>query len=147
MQIPLFESEFLENVARAFRKRRKALSHRTTRADYAKVYDVKGTERHERLEIYLDELRLRGALLRLHAWQNRWIWLDARRGTKTGWAWSWSLEGRLLGECSGQNVIEALEETHDLLYQMDSSRTPELSEPWKKLLGRGPLEVHKGGKG
>jgi hypothetical protein len=138
-----FDDEFLQSVAEAFRRRRKALNHRASRADCQKVYEVSESSRTERLEIYLEDgTRQRGALLRLHAWPDRWIWVDARRSTKTGWAWEWTYEGRLLGKHAGQDVVEALEKTYDLLPSMDAALTQELVKPWKRLLAKGPLEIH-----
>src|ERR1700687_369405 len=108
-QSPRFQDAFLENVAVAFRKRRKSLSHRAESAEYAKVYEVAGTRKTERLEVHLPMWDW--GLLRLHAWPDRMIWLDACRPSKKGWVWAWTYEGRLLGECAASDVIKALEET------------------------------------
>jgi hypothetical protein len=138
-QFPRFEDKFLESVAFAFRKRRKSLGHRATHADFAKVYERMDSEAAARLEI--DLVKYDGASVRLWAWPSRRIWLDARRLTKKGWAWSWTHEGRLLGECSAPQVTAALEETYDLLYEMDTSRAHELAKPWTRLLAQGPKAV------
>ena len=134
---PRFQDEFLESLAVSFRKRRKSLSHRTRRAEVAKVYELVDGKKLERLEI--DLVKYDEASLRLHAWPDRLIWLDARRLTKKGWAWSWTREGRLLGE--PRLVIAALEQTLDILFEMDASRTRELDGPWSQLLARGPIEI------
>jgi hypothetical protein len=136
---PRFESEFLEDLSFAFRKRRKALNHRAQSAGYAKVYELVEGEKMERLEIHLPYYDW--GLLRLHAWPDRLIWLDARRPAKTGWAWSWTHDGRLLGNCAASDVIKALEDTIGLLQQMDSSRTHELGRPWNQLIATGPRAV------
>src|SRR5580704_5458637 len=118
---PNFHDEFLECIAIAFRKRRKALTHKTSRAEYAKVHELIGDKREERLEIYLGEgTRPRGTPLRLHAWIDRLTWLDARkpnarRSTEKGWAWSWNYEGRLLAPHLAPAIINALEETLPIL--------------------------------
>src|SRR3954468_7139072 len=125
---PRFQDDFLESVAFAFRKRRKALSHRARHAEFAKVYELMGAEKLERLEI--DLAKYDGASLRLWAWPDRQIWLDARLLAKTGWVWSWTHEGRLLGERSAADAIKALEHTYDMLYEMDAVRASTLSEPW-----------------
>lgn len=134
-----FESEFLEELSIAYRKRRKSLSHRASSADLAKTYELVETERMERLEIYLPNYDK--VVLRLHAWPDRSIWLDARRSSKQGWVWSWTHEGRLLRSHGAKEVIEALEETLDTLFEMNSLRTQELSGPWNALLAQGPKEV------
>jgi len=137
--IPRFESEFLEGLAFAFRKRRKSLSHRSSAPECVKVYELVGDNRMERLEIYLPKCGK--AMLRLHAWPDRQIWLDARQPTKMGWAWAWTREGRLSGSCGAQEAFGALEETFDRLFEMTSSRTIELSEPWATLIANGPKPV------
>ncbi|MGA7713873.1 MAG: hypothetical protein WCA81_18415 [Rhizomicrobium sp.] len=136
---PRFESEFLEGLAFAFRKRRKSLSHRASGAECVKVYELVGDERMERLEIYLPKYGK--VMLRLHAWPDRKIWLDARQSTKKGWAWAWTREGRLLGSSGAPEAIAALETTFDRLFEMTSSRTNELSEPWATLIANGPKPV------
>lgn len=138
---PAFESDFLSDLAVAFRKRRKALSHRASIAEYAKVYELIQSESVERLEIRIGNTSRNAALLRLHAWPDRQIWLDARHSLKTGWAWAWTYDGRLLGKHQGQDVIAALEETLASMFEMDQSRTDELAKPWKALLARGPSAV------
>lgn len=136
---PRFDSEFLEALALAFRKRRKALRHKARGAGYAKIYERVGDEKMERLEIHLPKYD--GALLRLHAWPDRKIWLDARRSAKKGWAWSWTKEGRLLGTWSAAEAMQILEATFDRLYEMTADHVDELSEPWNALLADGPRLV------
>ena len=139
MNQPHFQSEFLESVALAFRKRRKALSHRASSADLAKVYELVDGEKIERLEIHLPKYD--NVLLRLHAWPDKLVWLDARRSSKEGWIWSWTHEGRLLGAHKAPEVIRALEDTLGLLFEMNASRTQELCSPWDRLLAQGPKEL------
>ncbi len=136
--VPRFQDAFLENLAFAFRKRRKALTHQV-RVEFAKVYEAAGSKETERLEVSV--LRYDDAWLRLHAWPNRQIWLDARRREKTGPRWSWSFEGRLLDERLAPEVVKALEETIALLFEMDAPRTHVLNGPWARLLAQGPRAV------
>jgi hypothetical protein len=133
--IPRFQEEFLESLAFAFRKRQKALKHKV-KPELAKVYERAGSERSERLEVSL--LNYDQAWLSLHAWPDRRIWLDARRREKIGPRWKWNFEGRLLGDCPVTDVIDALEETIALLFEMDAPRTHVLNEPWTRLLAQGP---------
>lgn len=137
-----FESPFLSELAEDFRKRRRSLSRRSHRAEMQKAYEVVGEERVERLEIYLQQdHRGNSPTLRLHAWPDRLLWLDARAGSKNGWLWSWTADGRLLGEHWERRAIQALEASYDLLRQMDQSHVAKLSERWSALLARGPKEV------
>ncbi|HEX2592740.1 MAG TPA: hypothetical protein VHL34_14655 [Rhizomicrobium sp.] len=138
---PNFQSEFLEDVATAFRKRRKTLKHHARIAEFAKVYELVDGEKMERLEIRIGNDSRNAALLRLHAWPDRLIWLGASRSMKVGWLWEWTYEGRLLGEHRGNAIVAALEETFALMYQMNQASVHLLNAPWKPLLGRGPVEV------
>src|SRR5690349_15729681 len=104
--VPRFESEFLESLATAFRKRRKSFKHRGRGADLVKVYELVDGARIEKLEIELDHFK---QVLRLHAWPDRSIWLGAGEATKKVQAWSWTSEGRVLGAHKPQRIIMALE--------------------------------------
>lgn len=105
--------------------------------ELSKVYELVDREKVERLEI--DLLSVGKTSLRLHAWPDRLIWLDARRPTKKGWTWSWTYEGRLLA--STVDVIASMELSLDLLAGMETSRTGELDQLWVRLLARGPREA------
>jgi len=132
-----FQDEFLESIAVAFRKRASSIRHRASRMELSKVYELVDREKVERLEI--DLLSVGKTSLRLHAWPDRLIWLDARRPTKKGWTWSWTYEGRLLA--STVDVIASMELSLDLLAGMETSRTGELDQLWVRLLARGPREA------
>ncbi len=138
---PRFESEFLEGLATAFRQRRRSLSQSACRVELAKTYEVEGEEKHERLEIEIGGVVGRGPVLRFHAWADRLIWIDTRRATKQGWAWSWSNEGRFADEYGPRHFIEALENTYALLDEMSPGRTATLDGIWKPLLAQSPKTV------
>src|SRR5580698_10936680 len=138
MNYPRFESEFLESLSFAFRKRRKAMRHHGSGANLSKVYDWVDDERMERLEIIVDCFEAR---LRLHAWPDRQVWLDTRFLTKKRQAWRWSCDGRLPGNRAMPDVIAALEATLALLPRMDAGRTKEFDAVWARLIARGPKAV------
>ena len=140
-QAPRFESEFLDDLATAFRKRRKSLSHRAEAAEFSKVYELVGTEKVERLEINLPYWN-RGAL-RLHAWPDRIVWLDARKRAKKGWEWVWTIDGRIIGDAKLPDIIKALGDTLSLLHEMDASRVDEFNTVWRPLIAQGPREVRQ----
>jgi len=137
--VPRFQDPFLEDIAFAFRKRRKALSHKVRLAEYAKVYELWDGEKIERLEIELHEYEQ--ITLRLHAWSDRQLWLDARRSAKRGWAWAWTYRGRFLGDSPASKIIEALEVSLTLVHGMTASRTGDLAEAWARLIAQGPRLV------
>jgi len=141
--IPSFESEFLTDISVAYQKRRKSLKHRNSRPEFYKVFDQKEHGTTERLEIVLEDgTRKNGAVLRLHTWPDRYVSVAVRNSSKSGLAWSWAFEGRLLGKFAGRDVLAALEATLELLPRTDGLHTNIFNNPWKPLLARGPIEIH-----
>ena len=138
MNHPRFESEFLESLSFAFRKRRKAMRHHGSGANLSKVYERVDGETMERLEIIVDYFETR---LRLHAWPDRQIWVSVRFATKKGEAWKWSCDGRLIGSRAMQDVIAALEASIVLVPRVNAERTREFDVIWASLIARGPRAV------
>jgi hypothetical protein len=142
MVIPIFESGFLTELADAFRKRRKSLRHRGSVPEIFKVYQQRGDEVIERLEIALeDNTQKNGAVLRLNATPDRKIVVSARKLSKNREGWSWRYDGKLLGTHGGRDAIAALEETCELLPRVEQSNLDILAAPWRHLLARGPREL------
>jgi len=79
--------------------------------------------------------------VRLFAWTDRWVCIDARAATKNGWAWQWTFEGRLLGEFGGREIVGGLENTLDCVHNMDPRKTRELADIWGSLLAQGPKRI------
>ena len=134
-----FESEFLESLAAAFRRRRKAISHGSQQASCAKVYESTARQKLERLEIHI-QMRTRGKF-RLHAWPDRMVWLDARKSAKAGWAWEWTLDGRLLGQADIGLIIGAVEKSLELFYEIDGPQVHKFAPVWIRLVAQGPKKV------
>jgi hypothetical protein len=129
----VFQDAFLESLATSFRKRRKALKHHALDVKF-----LQGIEQSGMLRLEIELARMDKSRLRLWAWPDRLIWLDARRPSKKGWVWTWTYEGRLAGGRSTQDIIAALEDTFGMIYRIDASLTASLDEPWAKLLAQGP---------
>ena len=80
--------------------------------------------------------------LKIVIWHDRFVWLDARVASKRdGWIWEWTFDGRLLGDKSGKDLVEAVEKTIHILSYAKQGETDQLSAPWKPLLARGPKAV------
>jgi len=141
-RIPPFENEFIEVVAQNFRKRLKSLRHSvSTPIEVDKVYREVGGDNVETLELNLSGRRDRPKL-RMVVWHNRFVSLDARIWSKrNGWLWEWTFDGRLSGDKSGIDLVQAIETTLARLPDMDKTRTSELTAIWSALLARGPIEV------
>lgn len=137
--LPVFEDEFLKALVESFRRRRKALSHKSSAIQVEKVREVEGNQETEKLEITLENYD--NISVRLHVWADRWMWLDARKGSKCGWIWTWQEEGWPLRPSNCREIVEALEGTHDLAFGMEPTRTHEFSALWNSILARGPTGV------
>ncbi|MCB1475137.1 MAG: hypothetical protein H6883_15015 [Rhodobiaceae bacterium] len=76
----------------------------------------------------------------LHAWPDRWIWVDARESRKNaGWLWEWTFEGRLVGHLGARDLIEMFERT--VFQVVDAQGRPNVDEVagiWKHCLATGP---------
>ena len=142
--VPEFENEFLADVARSVKKRHKALKHSIRSINCDKVYEAdESGEKSEKLELTLRQSSSpKGLQLRLFAWPDRWVWVDARQAAKKGWKWEWTHEGRLLGVFGGRDLISAVEKA--LFDSIDDDFNPvtsEVAEIWRPLLAKGPVRV------
>lgn len=143
MYWPKFENTLLENLAFSLRKRHKALKHKVGKLDCERIIELADGQRVEKMELALHPLASgHSVCLRVFAWEDRWIWLDARAATKRGWAWEWTYEGRLLGEYSGREIVEGIETTLTSILGIESRGTGELTDVWAGLLAQGPKAIH-----
>lgn len=134
--LPTCENEFLNSVLFSLKKRQKAIKYKVSSITCEKIVEIDEGERFEKLEIDVQLLTSRCSF-RIFAWDDRWVWIDARRGSKNGWKWEWSDEGRLLGSFTGRDVVDALEFTQATFFEMDSSRIGRFSEIWDAMLAKG----------
>ena len=49
--------------------------------------------------------------LRLAVWDDRWVWVDARRSSKSGWVWESTTEGRFVSAGGARDLVAHAEET------------------------------------
>ena len=126
------KSRFLADILAALAKRRRALRHKTGDIAVEKVLEATSGAEDEKLEISCD---VGPARLRLFAWADRWIFIDARTATKTGgWEWEFSQQGRLLGG-EARALIGVFERSIDATAMKS---TESLEDVWKPLLASGP---------
>ena len=76
-------------------------------------------------------------LLRVHAWEDRWLWIDARHSSKLGWLWEFNTEGRLLPPPSPTAVITRIEAMMDVAHQPPADVPRLMSAIWTHALARG----------
>lgn len=135
MYLPTFDDSFLQAVVDSFRKRRKAIKHYARDIICNKIEERDGSKvLQERLEL---KIRDGACTIRMHAWSDRYIWLDCRKPAKSGWDWSWTHEGRLLGDDARQ-LVEKLERTIKLSWIMTPDCVSDFGEIWTGSLATGP---------
>lgn len=142
MYRPSFNDPFLESIRFSLSKRSKALKHNTQSCSFERVWEGELDSRIEKIEICLNlHDDSRGTRVRLYAWDNGWLWLDARAAQKKGWRWEWSYEGRRLGEFDGRDIVAALEDTISAASFREAGETDDFTEIWQNMLARGPAPV------
>lgn len=82
---------------------------------------------------------VRGPVLRLQAWEDGWVWFDARGAAPGGgWMWEWTVDGRVNTARSAADLIEAFAQSR--LHLGDASDVASLSKLWSRLLVDEPGE-------
>ena len=138
------ENDFAQMVIGAFRKRSKALSRRGSTVECTPVKEIVDGQESKlgRTDVTI-AYRIEGARieLRLHVWADRWVWVDARRGSKTGWVWEFTDEGRFVSPGGAQDLVRRAEDTIDASYLSAVDVSPAMSKIWSKHLARGPRPI------
>jgi hypothetical protein len=141
-QFPFFDSELLGSLSSALERRRKSIGNRTSKFLIQKVFEQTAEGRFEKLEA---EVRTRSSrhspVFRIYVWEDRLLWLDARASSKSGWEWSWTSEGRLVGGLGGRETASEIERTIDILRIVSPDRTTAFEEVWAPMIAKGPAEV------
>ena len=128
------------DLADAIRARSKALKHKFSSVDVESGCDDEFDPPMKTLTVTLRErISVKSTTIRLIFWQDRWVWIDARAGSKKGWDWSFTCQGRLKGGDGGDDLLQFIEQFHQLLPGRNSCLDHEAaSNFWEKLLLTGP---------
>lgn len=141
---PKFENAFIAELIDSVQKRRKAIAYRVRELRCDKVIERSGDAEQEKLEIEFHvRASARGCVVRLFIWEDRWVFVDARVGSKHGWKWEWTREGKLLGSVNGRSLVEALERTIDFAPSMSTAETHLLDGVWIRMFGAKPKLVSR----
>src|SRR5258708_34074230 len=134
--IPTFETEFLSEVGVSIKRRQKAIKHKAFGLSCERLWEKTDGTKREKLELtLLGPPSLRSAQLRFFAWSDRWIWADAREGSKLGWKWEWTIGGKILGDVTGRDLIDAVESSYAASpFLSDRDFLDEIKAIWKPLL-------------
>jgi hypothetical protein len=133
------QTTFVAQLQEALRKRGKPIRYRKSDISIEPVIERTNGEEREKLEI---ECPFHGTTTRLcvHVWDDRWIWIDARRSSKAGWVWQYSTEGRLVGSHSARDFVALFEESLSAGH-WDEQAPARLENVWKPALATGPKAV------
>jgi hypothetical protein len=98
-------------VCRAFERRHRALHLLDAEIESQFVPDV---DAHGR-EFHRDETTLqlrvdgRSVIVRVHAWPDRWVWIDARHSIRGGWRWQFTTQGRFTHAAGARALVANVE--------------------------------------
>jgi len=99
---------------RAFERRRRALHLLDAEIESHLVpdTDARGADFH-RSETAI-QLRIdgRSVIVRVHAWPDRWVWVDARHSVRGGWQWQFTTQGRFIVDGARALVANAEKTVH-----------------------------------
>lgn len=134
--------DFARDVASCLAKRSKAIKHRGARVELHLAEAKPPDDPSASVEISVS-YAVQGATVRLRviAWDDRWIWVDARRSTKQGWAWSVTCQGRFLDQSGPSGVIRRVEESLSATRNPDDAIPSLVKEIWADCLAQGPRSV------
>ena len=87
--LPDFNSQFLNECVKSFSKVRKSLKNASQDLKINKIIEVREADEFEKIELVIRaSLSRNGIRVRLHVWDDRWLWIDARKSVKNGWEWN-----------------------------------------------------------
>lgn len=102
---------FPATVWRAFERRQRTLHLLDADHDSQLVpdCDARGVDFH-RCEITI-QLRVdgRSVIVRVHAWPDRWVWIDARHSVHGGWRWQFTTQGRFVNIGGARALVANVE--------------------------------------
>jgi hypothetical protein len=131
------DATFLEEVLFALGRRRKAIRYRVRDLDVQRTTD----EDSEKLSIECKPMGVQRTIVRLFVWPDRWIWIDARKSSKNGWVWQFTMDGRLAGGLAAEDLIKALEGSISASQPVKDAAEKGLDKLWKPLLAQGPRPI------
>lgn len=82
------------------------------------------------------------AILQVYFWEDRWIWIDARESSKTGWNWEWTSEGRVAPDKWGKHLAKKIEDSFELSSYAGDRVLDQLEHQWSTYLATGPRRLH-----
>jgi|CXWL01.1.fsa_nt_gi hypothetical protein len=142
LPLPTSDHAWIADLLDGLRRRSRALKYKMHSVECERVIEEADGERTERIDLTLRQSRSRqGLVLRAKIWEDRWAWVDARAGGKSGWTMEWTVEGRAAGGVSGRAFITSIEETFDAISIASAADAAALNKMWQPILLRGPKPI------
>lgn len=132
--------QFLEQIEHSFFERRSFWKRKRARISIQQRID--GDCELKKVEIVVRSMpQLSRSLLQIHIWEDRWIWIDAREISKSGWLWEWTNEGRPSPSLFGKPLISKFEQSFDEMSHAGTDIKLRLDRIWAGKLADGPKRV------
>lgn len=136
---PAFESPFLQGIVSALQKRSKSIKHGVSKFSCERVRESSDEISQEIVELSFDQISPQSTRIRVHLWDDRWLWVDVRQASKNGWVFEWRHEGRV-GDTDPTVVVNAVLQTVRGHYGQDlSAALDELDSLWPTIAKNGPI--------
>lgn len=143
--MPEKEQGFSCDALAAFRRRAKSIKHSGASIEFIPV--TEGTDGEEspngRLEvtIYQPVAQSKRAVIRVHIWDDRWLWVDGRLPSKTGWRWHFTTEGRFVSPGGAEHLVAMVERMLVVSGLSGDSVSTEMQLIWERNLAKGPKPI------
>jgi hypothetical protein len=131
------------DVVEAVRARSKALRHKFREVGIEISVDTQNGVPIDYVELSFTKSRTQnGPRIRFKLWSDRWAWVDAREYEKKVLKWSFSFDGRLRGNHTGNDLIRDIEEFDKIIVDIDSKDGLDRAKHlWKSVLLKGPSRI------
>lgn len=134
------EAGFIDELRFSLRKRQKAIKHQVRAIESERLIDRSDEGDLTGISVQC-ALWVPRTTIRLSAWDDRWVWFDARQGSKEGWRWFYTHEGRIFGEESGRRLVAGLEASFGAAHNAAQGSRMSFASIWEPLLAQGPKEI------
>lgn len=138
------EGDLSHAVRLAFRKRSRALSRRGATVECTPVKEVVDGRDSElgRTDVSIEyRVERANVSLRLCVWGDGWVWVDARRSSKSGWVWESTSEGRFVSQNGAGDIVVHVEETLGACHLPVAEVPRAISAIWSRCLSVGLRSV------
>ena len=121
--------------ADAFRRRSRALKRSFSTVKLEKILERTDGLVRERIDVRLQKRQSPKSLVfSVHFWADRWLWVDIREGGDRGWKFEWTIEGRLSGQKSAVDIVEAITVTDRALFNINGDHADAINAIWREIV-------------